>query len=1046
MKLRTFAFGIAVVAAVFVSGLQAAPNTPKITSIDDVSHVQMPTVDRDVMRIIDDQERAEGLPPRYAVPHPTSITPDTGGTWDVLSPETRLWRLRVSSPGAVSINIGFTQYEMPAGASVVLRSLDGRYRIRPFTDGDNNSARQLWTPPVAGDDIVIELTIPTTMLGRYSLEVGSINIGYRGFGSIVDPNEVTPRSGSCNVDVICSTGDPWRLQIPAVANISTGGSTFCTGSLLNNTSNDRKPYFLTAFHCGITSGNAASLVAFWNYENSTCRGIPGGGGVGDGTETEFSTGATFRSASSTSDFTLVEFNAPINPTFMVSYLGWDRTDTFPPSGACIHHPSNDEKRITLYDIAVRPDRPSHGSSWGCSVFPGPGDSSHISVYWSLGVTEPGSSGSPLFDNNKRVIGQLHGGPSACGQTGDNLSDCYGRVFRSWTGGGTAATRLSDWLDPGNTGATAIDTISGAGLSTSPTGNVTSVGVVGGPFTNASTLYTISNPGTDPANYTVSFVGGGTAPLTMNGGAGPLGGTLNPTQSTNVTIAIDTAAANALSAGIYSTTVRFLDTTNNITMDRVHTIEIGQTGFTTTPANGLAAGGPVGGPFGATQVYTLTSTQPTPVNITISSNQPWISINGVAGPVNINLNGLGASTNVTIGYSAAANSLASGLYTGTVTITNASGGSGNTIRPVSLDVGRYSYSATDVPQNITDNNTTTSTINVTDSYCIADVNVDINITHTFQGDLYITLQSPIGTTIILHNRTGGGTDNIVGTYDDSGPLIPAEALGTFNGEPVNGTWTLRVADQAGGDVGTLNSWTLKIASGTCLPPPSVVYSYPLTTNPGWTTQGAWAYGVPTGSCGDPSSGATGSNVYGYELNGCYANSIGTTYYLTTTAINMSGFVNSKLRFQKWNGMESASYDHANIQVSNNGTTWTTVYNHAGGTFQDTAWSQVTYNIAAVADNQPTVYIRWGLGTTDGSVTRSGWNIDDVEILASSTCAGSVNGDVNNDTKVDGADVDGFTKAYIAPGSVTTQQKCSADMDDDGDVDDVDLNALVAALLS
>ena len=121
----------------------------------------------------------------------------------------------------------------------------------------------------------------------------------------------------------------------------------------------------------------------------------------------------------------------------------------------------EEKRITFY--GVRSDgRYSHGSSWGCSAFPGPGDNTHIKVYWNdpvpAAVTEPGSSGSPLFDDYHRVIGQLHGGPSACGATGDNLSDCYGRVSVSWTGGGTSATRLSDWLDPGNTGAMFMDTI------------------------------------------------------------------------------------------------------------------------------------------------------------------------------------------------------------------------------------------------------------------------------------------------------------------------------------------------------------------------------------------------------------------------------------------------------------------------------------------------------------------------------------------------------------------------------------------------------------
>src|SRR5204863_3860682 len=98
----------------------------------------------------------------------------------------------------------------------------------------------------------------------------------------------------------------------------------------------------------------------------------------------------------------------------------------------------------------------------------PGDSTHVHVFWSLGVTEPGSSGSPLFDNNHRVIGQLHGGPSACTQSGTNLSDYYGRFFRSWTGGGTNTTRLSNWLDPLNTGQTTLDTLSG--LAPPPPGN------------------------------------------------------------------------------------------------------------------------------------------------------------------------------------------------------------------------------------------------------------------------------------------------------------------------------------------------------------------------------------------------------------------------------------------------------------------------------------------------------------------------------------------------------------------------------------------------
>ena len=114
-----------------------------------------------------------------------------------------------------------------------------------------------------------------------------------------------------DIDVVCPIGDPFNDQDRAVAVISTGGSRFCTGSLLSNTASDARPFFMTAFHCGINAGNAASLVTFWNYYNSTCRPQgPGQSGPGDGSLSQFNTGSLFRSANSLSDFTLVELDDP----------------------------------------------------------------------------------------------------------------------------------------------------------------------------------------------------------------------------------------------------------------------------------------------------------------------------------------------------------------------------------------------------------------------------------------------------------------------------------------------------------------------------------------------------------------------------------------------------------------------------------------------------------------------------------------------------------------------------------------------------------------
>jgi len=112
-------------------------------------------------------------------------------------------------------------------------------------------------------------------------------------------------------------------------------------------------------------------------------------------------------------------------------------------------------------------------------------------------------------------------------------------------------------------------------------------------------------------------------------------------------------------------------------------------------------------------------------------------------------------------------------------------------------------------SIPDNNQTGAqdTINITDGATVASIKVSVDITHTFIGDLRVTLRSPAGTTVALHDRNGGNADNIKKTFD----LTTTPGLGALNGQSVQGDWTLLVQDLAAVDVGRLNSWKLEIAA-------------------------------------------------------------------------------------------------------------------------------------------------------------------------------------------------------------------------------------------
>ncbi len=377
----------------------------------------------------------KGVAPRFAVPQPVSISARSAQNWEQEG-DRWVWRHRVTSPNVVSLNFGFTKFHLPEGAALSIRSADGSQFIRDFTAEDNNAAQELWTPVILTDDVIMELSVPSAAMNELQFELGQVGQGFRTF------DQTFTKSGACNIDVACEDSKGWEKEVNSVAVISTGGSTFCTGFMVNNAKGDRTPFFMTAHHCGITAGKAPSLVTYWNYQASTCKGSR------DGKLSDFQTGATFLATYYDSDFTLVKLNSQPKPEWNVNYAGWSRADEVSPWAVAIHHPNTDEKAISFENEPVEIS--------GYLETGTPAKNTHIRVNdWDKGTTEPGSSGSPLFNAEHRVIGQLHGGWASCSS---QTQDYYGRFHISWEGKGTANSRLKDHLDPESTGVISVDTI------------------------------------------------------------------------------------------------------------------------------------------------------------------------------------------------------------------------------------------------------------------------------------------------------------------------------------------------------------------------------------------------------------------------------------------------------------------------------------------------------------------------------------------------------------------------------------------------------------
>ena len=373
-------------------------------------------------------------PWRFGIEHALTWNMETHGVWSQ-EQEMRVWRLGVRASESSSWSFYLSKFQVPKGGKLFVWNSDRSAFLGAFTHENHKPWEGLAIGLLDGDAVVLEYRQPAGVASVPEIEVAQVVQGYRSLLNRADAlieksNSEGPfgNSGACNINVNCPEGADWQVEKKAVALIVNGGFAACTGSLINNTANDGTPYFLTANHC---LGNPNTWTYYFNHESSTCSGSTGP------TNTSIS-GGTLLVSDGGADVALIELSDEPPAAWDVEFAGWDASGATPENATGIHHPSGDVKKICFEE-----DSPYTSSTGGAQVW-------WIDA-WEAGVTEPGSSGSPLFDQNHRIIGQLYGGAAACsGSVNNGAFDYYGRFGVSWGLG------VSGYLDPQNTGTLSLD--------------------------------------------------------------------------------------------------------------------------------------------------------------------------------------------------------------------------------------------------------------------------------------------------------------------------------------------------------------------------------------------------------------------------------------------------------------------------------------------------------------------------------------------------------------------------------------------------------------
>jgi hypothetical protein len=425
-----------------------------------ITLIELPPLDLTAIHAedsINDLDKSQ--PWRYGISRPLQLNLNQDGVWtDLPYNRGRIWQVAIKSTDAINVSVNFDDFYMPPGARLFLYNHDRTETSKAYTSDNNRPSKQLGSWYVNEDIIWVEYYEPSTVTENVELAIGSIIHGYR-MGRVNDwagLNRGLNDSGDCNYDVNCPIGEDFDdlkdIVKKAVTILNLGNGYLCSAALINNTASDKTPYLLTANHCLENSDPALWSIRFnWISPSPVCAEE----GESSDLQTNFTmSGAQLRANNALSDFALVELYNAIPSTWDIAFAGWDNSDELPIFEVGIHHPNGDIMKICRDDSGA-----VHENAAGTEVWLIGGGSAGTGDGWELGTTESGSSGSPLFNQSGRIIGQLYAGQSFCdGLNNNGEYDIYGRFGVSWNAGTSSATRLKDWLDPLNTGQATAETL------------------------------------------------------------------------------------------------------------------------------------------------------------------------------------------------------------------------------------------------------------------------------------------------------------------------------------------------------------------------------------------------------------------------------------------------------------------------------------------------------------------------------------------------------------------------------------------------------------